>query len=107
LKLASTVEAAYALMTGSAGIGVPRTRLFKTPDGGRYFGAERFDREGNLRVHMAHAGRPAAREPPRPVQEVRSAVREWPAFARATGVSAATMRRIEEIARRHGGTAMK
>jgi hypothetical protein len=41
------------------------------------------------------------------IQEVRSAVRHWPVFARATGVSAATMRRIEEMTRRHGGTAMK
>lgn len=46
------IEAAYALMAGEAGVDVPRTRLFETPDGGRYFGAERFDREGDLRVHM-------------------------------------------------------
>jgi serine/threonine-protein kinase HipA len=46
------VEAAYALMAREAGIDVPTTRLFETKDGGRYFGAERFDRQGTLRVHM-------------------------------------------------------
>jgi serine/threonine-protein kinase HipA len=50
------VEAAYARMAEAAGIGVPPTRLFETPDGGRYFGAERFDREGNQRVHMHTLG---------------------------------------------------
>jgi len=46
------VEAAYALMAREAGIEVPTTRLFETKDGGRYFGAERFDRQGILRLHM-------------------------------------------------------
>jgi len=46
------VEAAYALMAREAGIDVPTTRLFETRDGGRYFGAERFDRSGSLRLHM-------------------------------------------------------
>ena len=46
------VEAAYALMAQEAGVDVPRTRLFETGEGGRYFGAERFDRAGNLRLHM-------------------------------------------------------
>jgi len=46
------VEAAYALMAREAGIDVPTTGLFETADGGRYFGAERFDRQGILRVHM-------------------------------------------------------
>lgn len=46
------VEAAYALMAREAGIDVPTTRLFETGDGGRYFGAERFDRPGTLRLHM-------------------------------------------------------
>lgn len=49
------VEAAYAQMAGAAGISVPPTRLFETP-GGRYFGAERFDREGNARLHMHTLG---------------------------------------------------
>lgn len=46
------VEAAYALMAEAAGVTVPPTRIFETPDGGRYFGAERFDREGGQRLHM-------------------------------------------------------
>ena len=46
------VEAAYALMAREVGIEVPTTRLFETRDGGRYFGAERFDRSGTLRLHM-------------------------------------------------------
>ena len=46
------VEAAYALMAREAGIDVPTTRLFETGDGGRYFGAERFDRQGILRLHL-------------------------------------------------------
>ncbi|HEX8359752.1 MAG TPA: type II toxin-antitoxin system HipA family toxin [Longimicrobium sp.] len=50
------VEAAYARMAGAAGLDVPPTRLFETADGGRYFGAERFDREGNRRVHMHTLG---------------------------------------------------
>jgi serine/threonine-protein kinase HipA len=50
------VEEAYARMARAAGIDVPTTRLFDTPDGGRYFGAERFDREGNLRLHMHTLG---------------------------------------------------
>lgn len=50
------VEAAYALMAREAGIDVPPTRLFETTDGGRYFGAERFDREGNARLHMHTLG---------------------------------------------------
>jgi serine/threonine-protein kinase HipA len=50
------VEAAYALMAEAAGIGVQRARLFETADGGRYFGAERFDRAGNARIHMHTLG---------------------------------------------------
>lgn len=50
------VEAAYALMADAAGVAVPPTRLFETRDGGRYFGAERFDRRGNQRVHMHTLG---------------------------------------------------
>ena len=47
-----SVEASYALMAEAAGVTVPPTRIFETPDGGRYFGAERFDREGGQRLHM-------------------------------------------------------
>lgn len=50
------VEAAYALMAAGAGVEVPPTRLFETGGGGRYFGAERFDRAGNLRLHMHTLG---------------------------------------------------
>lgn len=50
------VEAAYALMAAEAGIAVPATRLLETPDGGRYFAAERFDRRGNARLHMHTLG---------------------------------------------------
>lgn len=46
------VEAAYARMAAEAGVDVPGTRLFETRDGARYFGAERFDRAGGLRLHM-------------------------------------------------------
>lgn len=50
------VEAAYALMAEEAGLNIPPTTLFETRDGGRYFGIERFDRDGNLRVHMHTLG---------------------------------------------------
>jgi len=50
------VEAAYALMAREAGVEVPPTRLFETSDGGRYFGAERFDRTGDRRLHMHTLG---------------------------------------------------
>jgi serine/threonine-protein kinase HipA len=50
------VELAYARMAETAGIDMPATRVFETHDGGRYFGAERFDRDGNLRLHMHTLG---------------------------------------------------
>ena len=53
---AGAVEAAYARMAEEAGLQVPPTRLFETPDGGRYFGAERFDRRGGGRLHMHSLG---------------------------------------------------
>jgi serine/threonine-protein kinase HipA len=53
---AGTVEAAYARMAAEAGLDVPPHRLFETADGGRYFGAERFDRRGNRRRHMHSLG---------------------------------------------------
>jgi len=46
------IEAAYSLMARAAGLDVPASRLFATRDGGRYFGAERFDRVANSRLHM-------------------------------------------------------
>ncbi|MBF0104329.1 MAG: type II toxin-antitoxin system HipA family toxin [Deltaproteobacteria bacterium] len=46
------VEYAYSLMAGAAGIDMPPTRLFETSEGGRFFGARRFDRDGNRRCHL-------------------------------------------------------
>ncbi|MBW3570000.1 MAG: type II toxin-antitoxin system HipA family toxin [Gemmatimonadetes bacterium] len=46
------VEWAYSAMASAAGVEVPAARLFETGDGTRYFGAERFDRVGNARLHM-------------------------------------------------------
>jgi serine/threonine-protein kinase HipA len=50
------VEAAYAKMAAAAGVEVPETRLFATGDGGRYFGAARFDRRAGGRIHMHTLG---------------------------------------------------
>ena len=50
------VEAAYARMAAEAGITMPRTRLFETGEGRRYFGAERFDRDGGRRLHAHTLG---------------------------------------------------
>jgi len=50
------VEAAYALMAHQAGIALPATRLFETREGGRHFGAERFDRAEARRLHMHTLG---------------------------------------------------
>lgn len=50
------VENAYALMAREAGLNMPPTHLFETPDGGRHFGAERFDRRGGSRLHMHSLG---------------------------------------------------
>ncbi|HET7228878.1 MAG TPA: type II toxin-antitoxin system HipA family toxin [Longimicrobium sp.] len=46
------VELAYARMAGAAGIELPPARLFTTPAGARYFGAERFDRPPGGRRHV-------------------------------------------------------
>jgi serine/threonine-protein kinase HipA len=51
-----TIELAYARMAAAAGIQVPETQLFVTPEGGRFFGAERFDRRGSRRIHMHTLG---------------------------------------------------
>jgi serine/threonine-protein kinase HipA len=47
-----TGELAYSLMARDAGIVMPPARLFKTPQGERFFGVERFDRQGNRRYHV-------------------------------------------------------
>jgi serine/threonine-protein kinase HipA len=45
-------ELAYSLMAREAGIAMPPTRLFETAKGERFFGVERFDRQGNRRFHV-------------------------------------------------------
>ena len=52
LSDAGAIEYAYALMAGAAGIDMPPTRLFETAEGDRFFGAKRFDRDGNQRSHV-------------------------------------------------------
>jgi serine/threonine-protein kinase HipA len=49
---AGAVEYAYSLMARQAGIDMPTTRLFETPEGDRFFGIRRFDRDGNRRYHV-------------------------------------------------------
>jgi serine/threonine-protein kinase HipA len=49
---AGPAEFAYSLMAKDAGIAMPPTRLFETAQGDRFFGAERFDRQGNRRFHV-------------------------------------------------------
>lgn len=50
------IEYAYSLMARAAGLNVPRTQLFTTPDGDAFFGTERFDRCHNRRIHMQTFG---------------------------------------------------
>jgi serine/threonine-protein kinase HipA len=45
------VEYAYSLMAKAGGVEMPETHLFRTRKRG-YFGAKRFDRRGDQRVHM-------------------------------------------------------
>jgi serine/threonine-protein kinase HipA len=45
------IEYAYSLMARDAGVEMPQTHFFKTRKRG-YFGARRFDRQGNRRIHM-------------------------------------------------------
>jgi len=87
------VEAAYARMAESAGIDIPPARLFETADGGRYFGAERFDRDGNQRVHMHTLGgllHASHRVPSM----------EYEGFLRATLILTRDHRQVEEAFRR-------
>ena len=49
---AGPAELAYSLMAREAGIALPPTRLFETAEGERFFGVERFDRQGNRRFHV-------------------------------------------------------
>ncbi len=48
---AGTIEYAYSLMAGAAGLQMPRTALLEGKRG-RYFAVERFDRIADNRVHM-------------------------------------------------------
>jgi serine/threonine-protein kinase HipA len=45
------IEYAYSLMARNAGVDMPEAHLFRTKKRG-YFGAKRFDRKGDRRVHM-------------------------------------------------------
>lgn len=45
-------ELAYSQMAREAGIDMPPNRLFETSRGERFFGVERFDRQGNRRFHV-------------------------------------------------------
>lgn len=49
---AGPVELAYSLLAKDAGVTMPPTRLFETREGERFFGVERFDRQGNHRFHV-------------------------------------------------------
>ncbi len=49
---AGASELAYSLMARDAGIAMPPARLFETPQGERFYGVERFDRQGNHRYHV-------------------------------------------------------
>lgn len=49
---AGPVEYAYALMARDAGLAMPATHLFRTRKKQRFFGIERFDRDGDRRIHM-------------------------------------------------------
>lgn len=48
---AGAIEYAYSLMAKDAGIEMPETHLFQAKKS-RYFGAKRFDRQGDKRIHM-------------------------------------------------------
>ena len=48
---AGAIEYAYSLMAATAGLEAPPTHLFRTRRGG-YFGVQRFDRNGDRRIHM-------------------------------------------------------
>ena len=50
------IELAYAEMAREAKIIMPETRLFETKEGERFFGIERFDREGKKRYHIHSFG---------------------------------------------------
>jgi serine/threonine-protein kinase HipA len=47
-----SVEYAYSLMAKAAGLVMPETHLFGRSGRARYFGIQRFDRDGDRRIHM-------------------------------------------------------
>lgn len=49
---AGAIELAYAHMAKDAGIDMPSIRAFDTPQGQRFFGVERFDRQDDQRFHV-------------------------------------------------------
>ncbi len=49
---AGPTEFAYSQMAKEAGLAMPPARLFETSAGERFFGVERFDRQGNRRYHV-------------------------------------------------------
>ncbi len=49
---AGAIEYVYALMAKEAGITMPQVYLFASQRGAGYFAAERFDRDGEERIHM-------------------------------------------------------
>jgi serine/threonine-protein kinase HipA len=49
---AGKIEYAYSLMARSAGVDMPETHLFGAQKKKAYFGARRFDRHGDRRIHM-------------------------------------------------------
>lgn len=48
----SCIEYAYHLMAKEAGLNVPEAKLFPSRTGHGYFGVQRFDRQGDKRIHM-------------------------------------------------------
>ena len=53
---AGRLEYEYSLCARECGLRMPETRLFPSKLTGGYFGAKRFDREGDSRIHMVSAG---------------------------------------------------
>ena len=51
-KDSGAIEYAYSLMAKAAGIAMMPTHLFSAKKGRGYFAIKRFDRDGNLRLHM-------------------------------------------------------
>lgn len=50
------IEYAYSNMAKAAGLQIPATRLFTTTEDEAFFGAERFDRQENRRLHVQTFG---------------------------------------------------